>query len=110
MSDIRVNKLIWDSLQETDRQHIAAHLREYGVLKPDHKIAADAHAPLPEIRPHVISDTGTKADVNVRALGVDWIRRAICDSTHAETDCSVYGQSLKVCLSLIAASRKSCKP
>lgn len=106
MSDIKVNKLVWDTVDETGKQHIVAHLREYGVLKPDQQIVADAQTALPEIRPHVIDDAGTKADVNVRTLGVDWICRAICDSTHSATDCSVYGQSLSACLAMIVASRE----
>jgi hypothetical protein len=106
MKYIKVNKLVWDSVSEADKQNITEHLREYGVLKPDQEIVADAHTPLPAITPH-IHDTRTKTDENFNALGVDWICRAICDSTHSESDCSVYGQSLPACLATIAASREA---
>jgi hypothetical protein len=107
MTDIKVNKLVWDSISELDKEGIVAHLRQYGVLKPGQIIVADAHTPLPSIKPHSKEALmGQAGERNVKALGVDWICRAICDSTNAETDCPLYGQSLGACLATVSASRE----
>jgi len=105
VSDIIVNKLVWDAISEADKRHIAAHLEQYGVLKPGQKIVADAHAPLPSITPHIY-DTSGDNDVT-KALGIDWTCRAICDSTKVEANCSHYGQPLSACLKTISQSRES---
>ena len=105
MSDIIVNKLIWDAISEADKRHIAAHLEQYGVLKPGQKIVADSHAPLPSVKPH-INDTSGDNEV-AEAMGIDWTCRAICDLTKAEANCSLYGQPLSACLKTISQSRES---
>jgi len=106
MADIKVNKIIWDAVSDSEKQHIAAHLRQYGVLKSDQNIIADPDTPLPDITLH--HDDARIEDVeNVKALGVDWICRSVCDSTKAETDCLLYGQSLSACLATVSASREA---
>lgn len=104
MADIKVNKRIWDAVSESDKKNISTHLLEYGVLKPGQNIIADADASLPAITCH-ISDASTGDDECIKALGIDWMCRAICDSTKAETQCKLYGQSLSACLASIASSR-----
>jgi hypothetical protein len=103
MTDIKVNKKIWDAVSEVDKQNISAHLREYGVLKPGHHIIADANTLLPSITCHI--NEVPSDDECIKALGIDWMCRAICDSSKAETHCSLYGQSLPACLATIATSR-----
>jgi len=104
MSDIKVNKLIWDAISEQDKQHIITHLRQFGVLKPEQQIVADARTMFPAIRSHV-NDTTVDAK-KVKAIGLDWTCRAICDSTNAETNCIFYGQPLSACLCAISRSRE----
>lgn len=106
MSDIKVNKILWDALSDVDKQHIRGHLHEYGVLKPDQNIVADTHTPPPSITCH-INDAVSGVDEEIQAPGLDWLCRAICDSTKSETDCSLYGQSVSACLGTIAGSRKA---
>lgn len=106
MTDIKVNKILWDAVSDSDKQTIAAHLRQYGVLKPGQNIVADAHTPPPFITCHV-NETTSEDDENINALGLDWMCRAVCDSTKAEADCSLYGQSLSACLATISASREA---
>lgn len=106
MTDIKVNKRIWDVLSEPDKLRIVAHLRQHKVLKPNQNIIADADTPPPSICSHIF-DSRTVGAENIRALGVDWMCRAICDSTQAETNCSLYGQSLSSCLATISASRET---
>jgi len=107
LSDIKVNKILWDTLSDADKQHITEHLHEYGVLKPDQNIVADAHTPPPAVTCH-INDPISGVDEDIQAPGLDWLCRAICDSTKSETDCSLYGQSVSACLGAIAAgSRKA---
>ena len=110
MTDIKVNKLVWDSISEADKKGIVTHLKQYGVLKPSQNIIADSRTPLPAIKSHtgvVLMRAGEER--NIKALGVDWICRAICDSTNAEADCPLYGQSLGACLATVYASRESCQ-
>lgn len=108
MTDIKVNKVIWDAVPEIDKKNISAHLLEYGVLKPGQNIIADADTPLPAVTCH-INDAPTEDDECIKALGIDWMCRAICDSSKAETHCSLYGQSLSACLATIATSRETNK-
>lgn len=106
MSDIKVNNILWAALSDADKQHITAHLHEYGVLKPDQNIVADTHTAPPAITCHK-NDSILGVDEDIKAPGLDWLCRAICDSTKSETDCSLYGQSVSVCLGTIADSRKA---
>lgn len=108
MADIKVNKRIWDAVSEIDKQNISAHLLEYGVLKPGQNIIADANTSLPAVTCH-INDAPSEDDECIKALGVDWMCRAICDSTKSETNCTLYGQSLSACLATIATSREANK-
>lgn len=105
MSDIKVNKIVWDAISAVDKRHIITHLRQYGVLKPEQNIVADAHTPPPFITPHSKNESGD--DDSIQALGIDWTCRAICDSTKAETNCALYGQALSSCLLTICDSRES---
>jgi hypothetical protein len=108
VSDIKVNKLIWDSISKSDKESIVIHLQQYGVLKPGQNIIADTHTPLPFIKSHTKEDVMMKDEEgSINALGVDWICRAICDSTNAEADCPLYGQPLEACLATISAGRES---
>ncbi|HUX90735.1 MAG TPA: hypothetical protein VMV48_08605 [Gallionellaceae bacterium] len=106
MTDFKVNKRIWDVLSEPDKLRIVAHLQQHGALKPNQNIIADAHTPPPSIASRIFDSTTGGAE-NIKALGVDWMCRAICDSTKAETNCSLYGQSLSACLATISASREA---
>lgn len=103
MSDVKVNKIVWDALSEADKKYITTHLKEFGVLKAEQNIVADADTPPPAIVPH-INDTSGDSN-SVEALGIDWICRAICDASRAEKNCVLYGQPLSACLHTIAASR-----
>jgi len=105
LSDIKVNKIIWDAVQESDKQHIALHLRLFGVLKPDQNIVADAKTAQPAIC-YPLDEITTANDEDIKALGIDWLCRDICDLAKTETGCSLYGQSLSTCLETIAASRE----
>lgn len=110
VTDIKVNKRIWDSISESDKESIAIHLRQHGVLKPGQNIIADANTPLLFIKPHTKEGIPIKVEEEtINALGVDWLCRAICDSTNAEANCSLYGQPLKDCLATVSACRESCK-
>lgn len=106
MSDIKVNKIFWDALSDAEKLHITGHLHEYGVLKSGQNIVADTHTPPPSITCH-INDSISGVDEDIKAPGLDWLCRAICDSTKSETDCSLYGQSVPACLGAIAGSRKA---
>jgi hypothetical protein len=106
MTYFKVNKRIWDVLSEQDKRGIVAHLQQHGVLKPRQNIIADAHTPPPSIGSRIFDSTTAGAE-NIKALGVDWMCRAICDSTKAEANCSLYGQSLSACLATISASRET---
>jgi hypothetical protein len=106
MSDVKVNKVIWDALSESDKKYITTHLKEYGVLKAEQNIVADAYTPPPTITPHINDIPG--ASESAEALGIDWTCRAICDATKAEINCVLYGQPLSACLHTIAASRENC--
>lgn len=105
MSDIKVNKYVWDAIPDRDKQHIVAHLREYGVLKPDQSLLADADTDFPAIKQHN-HDAYVEKFENAKALGVDWICRGICDSSNSEKNCSLYGQSLSACFNSISTSRQ----
>lgn len=103
--DIPVNKFIWESLPELDRQHITAHLLHFGVINPEQRIVPQVNVPVPEVKPHV-GDINTADMEKIRACGVDWLCRAICDSTQAEKNCTLYGQPLLQCLKTIEMTRE----
>lgn len=105
MSDIKVNKAIWDTVRESDKEHIALHLRLFGVLKPAQNIVADANTTQPAIS-YPLDEMRTSNEENIKAMGIDWLCRDICKLVKAETGCSLYGQSLSTCLETIAASRE----
>jgi len=106
MTDIKVNKIIWDAVSDVEKQQITSHLREYGVLKPGQNIVADPLSLSSAITCRM-NDVSMGAVGCTRALGLDWLCRAICDSTKSETDCPLYGQSLAACFATIVASRES---
>jgi len=105
MSDVKVNKVVWDALTEADKIYITTHLKEFGVLKVEQNIVADACTAPPATTPH-INDTSGDTESAV-ALGIDWTCRAICDATNTEMNCVLYGQPLSACLHTIAASREA---
>lgn len=105
MSDIKVNKFVWNAISEVDKEHIVTHLRQYGVLKSDEFILADADTAFPDVRQHNHGSDVEKFE-NAKALGLDWICRAICDSSNSEKNCALYGQSLSSCLDTISVSRQ----
>ena len=99
MSDVKVNKVVWDVLYEADKKYIATHLKEFGVLKAEQKIVADADTPPPAIVPH-INDTSVDSN-SVEAMGINWTCRAICDASRAEKNCVLYGYHFQpVCIQL----------
>lgn len=105
MAGVKVNKVVWDALTEADKKYITAHLKEYGVLKAEQNIVADAHALPPAITAHINDSLADRE--SAEALGIDWTCRAICDATKAEMNCVLYGQPLSACLNTIASSREA---
>lgn len=105
MTDIKVNKKIWDAVPTSDKNHIELHLRLFGVLKPDQSIIADAQSAQPS-KNYQFDELSIMNDENVKALGIDWLCRDICKLAKAKTGCTLYGQSLSTCLETIAASRE----
>lgn len=108
MTDIKVNKLLWDTLSETERKHIALHLRMFGVLTPDQHIVGDAETPPPKLF-YKLENIVTGSEDDIEALGVDWFCRSVCDLAKKNKGCTQYGQSLSTCLATIAASREAYK-
>lgn len=104
MTDIKVNKIIWDSVPAQDKDHITLHLRQFGVLQPGENIVADVGVPSPANLTELDSVI-TDKDRNVKALGIDWLCRYICVMSKRETGCLLYGQTISTCLETIASSR-----
>lgn len=106
MSYLKVNKRVWDAVPASDIQHITLHLQECGVLKVGQIIIADADTPPPAICLSINKKADRKIE-NVEALGIDWLCKAICNSTETAHLCSLSDKPLSVCLSKVSASRKA---
>lgn len=104
MDEIKVNKFMWDALSQTDKLKIAAHLVQYGVLQPGQSIVGDVHAPMPPI--DSLSNGNHRGNPQINALGVDWVCRAVCDSSGTKSNCVLYGQSMRLCLESVTKSRE----
>lgn len=70
MSDVKVNKVVWNALSEADKNYIATHLKEFGVLKEEQNIVADACTPPPSVTPHINdASADSKSAVALGAIG-----------------------------------------
>lgn len=93
---------MWEALSVPDKRQIIHHLEHFGVLKEGQQIVGDINTPMPAIDCHGCDRNGK----GVQALGVDWVCRAICNSSGEKTNCALYGQSLHLCMETISKSRQ----
>lgn len=105
MSYFKVNKMVWDAVPALDKQHITAHLQQYGVLKAGQVIIADIETPPPALCLSINKKADREIE-NVEALGMDWLCKAICNSIETSNMCSLSDKKLSLCLSKVTASRK----
>lgn len=105
MSDLKINKVIWDKVSVLDRQHITAHLRSFGVLEPDENIFGDDRTDLPHID-YPLDQITTPQGQDLKAWGIDWLCRDLCNLAKSRRLGSAYGCTLATCLSIIADSHE----
>lgn len=105
MSDIKVNKTIWDQVSVLDKQHITAHLRLFGILEPEENIIADDQTSLPCID-YPLDQITAPHGQELKALGIDWLCRDICNMVKRNKQGSAYECTPATCLSSIADTRK----
>lgn len=105
MSDLKVNKTIWDKVSVLDKQHITSHLRSFGILEPEGNIIGDDQTNLPSIN-YPLDQITTAHGQDIKAWGIDWLCRDICNLAKQKRAGSAYGCPLVTCLSTLAESRE----